>query len=353
MKIRFSTAYAIFCTLLLVAGFSAVFFFSFQVGTPTTVACICGMALGFIFAPSFHEMGHLVFGKASSFTLVYFKAFCFQIAEKGGRKRFSFVSPFASDQTQMIPKSGGNMKKRAAWYTLGGLIFSGIFLAITAALCVVNYVAWGILPYAAYLFLLNLPPVEYASGKTDTLVYAGIKKERDAEKCMIAAMEIQGELYEGKSFAEIDERLYFDLPQLCEDEPLYAVLLDLRYRYHLDKGDYERAADSLNRLALTQAYLSDEETEKVAAELTYMHAVGGDLQAAEESGLLCREFLSGDTVAAKRILAAYSLACGKTEAVAPLKAQADALMKKERIFGVRKLEEKLLGRIKTEEKEDN
>ena len=94
---------------------------------------------------------------------------------------------------------------------------------------------WGMVPYAAYLFLLNLPPVEYASGKTDTLVYLGLKKGYDGEKNMLSAMEIQGQLYEGKSFAEIDETLYFDNPQLCEDEPLFAVMLDLKYRYFLEK----------------------------------------------------------------------------------------------------------------------
>lgn len=65
-------------------------------------------------------------------------------------------------------------------------------------------------------------------------------------------MEIHGKLAEGKSFSEIDEKFYFDLPQLPEDEPMYAIILDLRYRYYLERGETERAADCLNRLASAQ-----------------------------------------------------------------------------------------------------
>ena len=65
-----------------------------------------------------------------------------------------------------------------------------------------------------YIFFLNIAPLEYASGKTDALVYRGIQRGEAAEKVMLSAMEIQGQLYEGKTFSQIDESLYFDLPQL-------------------------------------------------------------------------------------------------------------------------------------------
>ncbi len=316
--------------------------------------CLLGLLLGFTLSPILHELGHVCLAQAVNMDYVYVKFFCFKIYVKEGGKRLGFVSPFAPDQTQVLPKSGGNMQKRAALYTLGGLIFGGAFLAIVLAAAILctalgatNFLLWGITPYAAYLFFLNLPPLAYASGKTDTLVWQGIKKGYDEEKTMISAMEIQGQLYEGKSFAEIDGVLYFDLPQLCEDEPLYAVMLDLRYRYFLEKEEYEKAADCLNRLANAQMYLSDEEVEKVAAELTYMHALCGDLESAEETGKLCKEYLRSKEVGAKRVLVAYSKAAGKTEAIAPLISQARGCLQKERIEGLRKFEQILLSRIES------
>ncbi len=352
MKRTLVTIYAILCTSLLAVGFVVAFAFAWQAGVWETAECLLGFVLSFALASTVHELGHVTFAQIADMDYVYVKCFCFKIYVENGKKKLGLASPFAPDQTQVLPKSSGNAQKRATLYTLGGLIFGGIFLIIiltAAILCsalgVAKFAFWGMIPYAAYLFLLNLPPVEYASGKTDTLVWRGLKKGYDAEKTMLAAMEIEGQLYEGKSFAEIDEAYYFDLPQLCEDEPLYAVMLDLRYRYFLEREELDKAADCLNRLASAQAYLSDTEVQKLAAELTYMHALRGDLKSAEESGNLCREYLRSEEISAKRVLLAYSKAVGKTEALEPLKRQANECLRREKIAGLRKFEEMLIKRI--------
>ena len=352
MKRRISTIYAIFCTLLLVAGFLLTFYFAWQRETSDVVKCLVGFFLGFVFSPILHELGHVCFAKAAKMDCVYVKCFCFKVYIKDGRKRFGFASPFSADQTQVLPKTGGDMQKRAAAYTLGGLIFSGIFILVTVACAVLttvfvssNYLLWGILPYMGYLFLLNVAPMEYASGKTDASVYIGLKRNYDAEKTMLSTMEIQGRLFEGKSFAEIDETLYFDLPQLCEDEPLFAVILDLRYRYYLEKEDFDAAGKCLNRLVSVMEYLPYEEAEKVAAELVYMNSLRGELEDAETNAQACRGFLKQETATAKRILAAWSKANGNAQHVEALLAQGAECLKKERIAGVKKFEQILLASI--------
>ncbi len=353
MKIKGSTIYAIFCTLLLAAGFLLTFIFAWGVGTREIIMCIIGLVSGYVLAPVIHELGHVSLAQIARMDYVYVKCFCFKIYVKNGKKRFGFASPFAPDETQVLPKCGGNMQKRGMLYALGGLIFGGVFLAVilaaailTTAFGVTNYLLWGIVPYALYLFLLNVAPFEYASGKTDTLIYQGLKKGAPAEKNMLSAMEIQGQLYEGKSFSEIGESLYFDVPQLCEDEPLFAVMLDLRYRYFLEKGEKKKAADCLNRLASLEEYLPQQEVEKIAAELVYMNALFGLLEDAEENGKACQAFLKAETPTAKRILAAWAKANGQTEFVSALLAQAENCLNKERVLGVRKFEKILLDRIK-------
>ncbi len=352
MKRKIATVYAIFCTLLMVAGFIVAYVFAWRAGTKQSLAFLLGMAVSFVITPIYHEVGHLFFLSVNKMECVYIKCFCFKQYIKNGKKRFGFASPFRADETQAIPKTGGNMQKRAQAYTLGGLIFSGFLVVVLLAaaltctlLRVTLYELWGAVPYAAYLFLLNVAPLEYASGKTDALVYRGIKKGEPAENTLLSAMEIQGRRYEGKTFTEIDEGYYFNLPQLPENEPLFAVILDLRYRYYLEKGDLKNAADCLNRLVQSQAYLSDVEVEKIAAELTYMHALNGDLERAEEIGKLCKKYLQNETATSKRILAAYSAASGQAEGVQVLVAQAKDLLEKERVLGVRRFEEILISRI--------
>ncbi len=353
MKKGYGTViYAAFCTLLLAGGLIGVFFFAWNTGITQTVLAVVGMIVGFVLAPVFHELGHIWFARASGMRCVYCKCFCFCVRDCAGKRRFSFASPFAPDQTQTIPVHGGNMQKRAERYTLGGLITEGVFTALALIAAIVlaclhkpSFLLWGILPYAAYLFLLNAVPLAYPSGKTDALVYKGIKKGEAAESNMLAAMEIQGQLYEGKSYAQIDARYYFDLPQLAEDEPLFAVMQELRYRYYLEKNDYQAAADALNRLTQAQAYMTDEEAEKIAAELTYMHALGGDYERASACGKLCESYLKSGEAASLRILAAYTAAFGDKESVDLLLANAEKALENERVKGNATAERILLTRI--------
>ena len=352
MKRKISTIYAIFCTLLLVAGFLLSFYFAWRRELVDVIKCLVGFFLGFVFSSVFHEIGHVCFAKAANMDCVYVKFFCFKIYEKNGKKRFGFASPFAPDQTQVLPKSGGNMPKRTAAYAVGGLVFSGIFLlllivcgVLTASFYTVNFLFWGMIPYTAYLFILNVAPMEYASGKTDTLVYRGLKKGYDAERVMLSAMEIQGQLFEGKSFAEIEEALYFDLPQLCEDEPLFAIILDLRYRYYLEKEDFANAGGCLNRLVGIMEYLSTSDAEKVAAELVYMNSLRGELADAEVNAKVCQDFLKSETATAKRILAAWAKASGNAQHTEALLKQGEACLEKERVAGVKKFEQILFARI--------
>ena len=353
MKRKLSTIYAVCCTLLLAGAFLLVFYFAWKSDdVENVIAVLAGFAISLFLAPVFHELGHIAFADITKMQVMYAKFFCFKIVVKNKKSRPYFASPFAPDETQAVPKTGGDMRRRASWYTLGGLIFSSGFFAavlIAAVICSVlnatNFALWGMVPYAAYLLFLNLAPLEYPSGKTDSLVYCGIQRGEDAEKNMLAAMEIQGNLYAGKSYTEIDETLYFNQPQLCEDEPLFAVMLDLRYRYYLEKEEYDNAADCLNRLANAQAYLPQEEVEKLAAELTYMHALKGDLQSAQQCAKLCENFLKTETAVARRVLAVCAFAGGKTDEAVLLKESAEKYLEKELITGVVKAEKILLSRI--------
>ena len=352
MRRKGATIYAIFLMVLMVAGFVACFVFACFTGIKEAVFSICGMFVGFVIAQTYHELGHVGFASAVKMELVYIKFFCLKFYRKKGKLRMGLVSPFAPDETQVVPKKSGNMQKRALLYTAGGLIMGGILLVLllavnTTLLClkVPSHFLLGLLPYCAYSFLLNVFPFEYASGKTDALVYRGIKKVYDPEKVMLSAMEIHGKLYEGYSFSEIEEKYYYDVPQLCEDEPLFSVLLDLRYRYHLEKGELRKSAECLNRLVQSREYLSVAETEKIAVELVYMHAIGGDIERAEESAKLCQDALKQEDISAKRALLAYSVAVGKTDAIKPLTEQATKCLQTERIKGLKKFEEILLERM--------
>jgi len=346
--------WTIVCLFLLMAGEITAFVFAWRTGTGAAIAEIVGFIIGYFFATIVHEIGHILVAKSQKMHIAYAKFSFLKIYEKNGKKRLAFASPFTADETQAIPKTGGNIERRARLYTLGGLMFGAVYLLVFSAIALalfftvggwISYGFFGVLPYGAYLFLVNVFPCEYANGKTDMKVYEGIKKGAPAEKTMLSAMEIQGKLYEGNAYAQIDEGLYFDTPQLAEDEPLFVVILHLRYRYYLDKGDMKNAADCLNRLAQASAYLTDAETERIAAELVYMHALNGDKERAEACSKAFATYVQSDVVAAKRVLATVARCFHQEEKASVLKAQAMQCLEKENVIGERKLEEKLLSRL--------
>ena len=192
---------------------------------------------------------------------------------------------------------------------------------------------------------MNAFPFEYALGKTDALIVKGIKEGFDSEKVLLSAMEIQGRLHAGESYSQIDRDLYFSLPQLREDEPLFFVIQEMRYRYYLERNELGLAADSLNRLAQAKDYATDIETETIAAELTYMHALNGDLERAVDCGAFCQSYLAKRDATALRVLAAYALAFGEKEKATDLAYKAMEALQFERIKGYAKSERILLSRI--------
>ncbi len=351
-KRTLATAYAVLCTLLLVGGAVTCFVTAFLVGIDAMAKCVVGMAIGIFLAPVLHETGHIAFAKGAGMEIVYVKALCFALEKRSGKWKFRFASPFAPDETQVVPKSGENMQNRALRYTAGGLVFSGvlfilllIFAVLLSVLVKTPFKLWGMCIYTGYLFLLNVAPFEYASGKTDSLVYRGIKKGYDSERVMLSAMTVHGEAYAGKRYGEIEEKYYFDLPVLAEDERLFTLITELRYRYFVDREDFKNGAKQLNRLASLQAYMTDVERERVCAELVFLHALNGDMESAEACGKLCRAFLQGETATAKRVMATFINAFGDKAQALALREDGERLLPKEWLTGERLWEEKLLARI--------
>lgn len=352
MKCIFAKIYAWLLLVCMLAGLGVVAAFAWS-DVGNLIQSVVGAAAAFILAPAFHELGHMIFATANSLQTVYCKFFCVRYYRRDGKPRFGFANPFAPDETQVLPMGSEDMQKRAYAYAIGGLAVEGAFLFVLITACVVcwclgatAYIAVVMLPYTAYHFLLNLLPVEYPSGKTDALVARGIFKGAPAEQTMLNMMRIHGELQVGKTYSEMEESWYFSAPQLAEDEPLYAAILDARYAYYVEKEEYEKAFDCLKRIRAAGEYLSEQEILSLERNLAYLCLVGGNDEVLKTAAKNSEEYWSSDDVAVKRTLALYMQKCGETERAQALIAQANALLEKESILGLRRHESLLLSRIK-------
>lgn len=352
MKGILAKLYAWALVFFTVAGICAVMFFAWT-SVDNLIAAVVGVAACLALAPTLHELGHVIFAKANEMKIAYCKFFCFRFFRKGKKIRFGFANPFAADETQVLPCGAENMQKRAFFYTVGGLVFGGVFLLCILTVCVLGWIfGWGLytayaaLPYAAYLFFLNAVPAIYGMGKTDAAVAQGLKKGAAVEQTMLNLMRIHGGLQSGKSFAELPEEWYFSAPQIAEDEPLFVAILDARYSYYLEKEDYEAAFDCLKRIRAVGGYLTEKEVLVLERNLAYLCLVGGNDEVLKRAAKNDEVYWASDDYAIKRTLALYMQKCGEAERADLLMEQAKTLLLNEEIAGVKKHEEMLLSRIK-------
>ena len=91
--------------------------------------------------------------------------------------------------------------------------------------------------------------------KNDGALVLALKKGENEAKVLLSVLSVQAEMYNGKTPAEVDEKYYFDTPQIAEDSPYFIMLLDARYNYYLDKEDYENAKETIKRLRLLEDYM--------------------------------------------------------------------------------------------------
>lgn len=235
-------------------------------------ALLAGLIITFV-----HEIGHVIGGKANGFAFVSMTVFFFKWTKVKKKIKFSFV-PLGNQAgyTEMVPVTADNIEKRFVKMTLAPVFWTIIptvlgvvpfFLTILPSWA---YCLWVmLLPVGVYSILDNLLPMSVDGVKNDGAVALGFKKLDDTSKVMINLLKIQAEMYQGKTPAQIDENLYFDVPQLREDDYNYFYLLNARYNYYLDKEDFEKAKDVTERLLAIDENLPKEMMDVAKADALY------------------------------------------------------------------------------------
>ena len=211
-----------------------------------------------------HEIGHLVAGKKNGFVFSSMAVWFFRLRKDGNKIKFGFTMlGEQAGYTEMIPTSEQDLDKKLKKMTSGGLVASFVImllgippLFLTNYLSVWVYAIWSmLLTMGAYYFFGTVLPASDEHTLNDGAVIYNVKKKTDVSKVMLNLLKIQANLYQGKTPCEIDESIYFDLPQLREDDVNFALLLNARYQYYLDKKDYENAQKCSERILTLEEYL--------------------------------------------------------------------------------------------------
>lgn len=226
----------------------------------TAFSVLLKFAVGGIVAGLFnafaHELGHLIAGRKNGFVFSSLSVWFFKWSKVKKKIRFDFIMlGEEAGYTEMIPSFKENLGKRLLKMTRGGLIASFIMMLVgipplfIEGLSSWGYCLWAVFfPVGAYYFFGNLLPMSSEGIYNDGAVCYGLKKKEDAMCAAVNLLAIQAEMYNGKTPAQIDESLYFNLPQLPEDDLNFIALLNARYNYYLDKEDFKEAKKVSDRL---------------------------------------------------------------------------------------------------------
>ena len=305
----------------------------------------------------FHELGHVISGKIRGFKFYSMTVWFFHFKKENGKINFGFnwIGNEAG-YTEMIPTRKETVGKDFMKMTLGGIIASLILTIISILPIIFNaylpikvfaLLAMG-LPVSVYFFLGSVLPMISDGVKNDGLTALSYHRRDESSRVGESVLKAQADLYAGVLPKDLNEELLFTVPQIMEDDLNFVALLDLRYAYYLDKGDYENAVKVNERLLAIdrlpkQYYLS------VLAESLYIYsAINKNEEKAEETLYDLDKYINSVNTAQNiRIKLAYLIEIlGETSGLEMFFDKAERECKKMPLKGVADYERNLIAPLK-------
>ncbi len=238
---------------------------------------VVGAVLSGLVHTFFHEFGHIIAGKKNGFVFSSFTVWFFNFRKIKNKIKFSFVMiGEEAGYTEMIPSTVKDMSNALRKMSAGGFVASFILTLVglpplfISTLPMFVYAIWAMFfPIGVYFFFSTFLPSSSGGVKNDGAICYCLKKNDPSAVVAVNVLKIQQELYNGKTPSEIDKNLFFDLPQLPEDDFNFALLLNCRYLYYLDKEDFENAKNTTDRLLSIAEYFPKDFTLSVKVDALY------------------------------------------------------------------------------------
>lgn len=362
MRAKEKIAEVIGWVITLVVGIIIIYFGYYHYYTDYNAALIIfvlllGGILSSIVCCIFHELGHIIVGKICGFRFNAVQILSVRIYWQGNRLKAGWrrLDDQLLGAAEMLPKNADRMYEKYFAETAGGLVASLLWLAgaITALALSshMHFVVYSLtctsLPCAFYVFYKNILP--FGDPPTDGAILTGLIGKDAAALTVVNMLAIEGYLSIGKTPGEIDHALYFDLPQLPEDDYNFLILTDYRIAYSIDSGDITGAVQYSDRLKGLLEYVPKQCFNEIVGDILFCECVyKRDAAEAEKLYKKIRPYLLGEgDITSHRIDAAYETYIRKDKIAALRKlSAAQQSLESCRVQGVALYEKKLLEYIR-------
>lgn len=246
------------------------------------VGCVAAVLLS-LTSVLIHELGHIVVGWICRMRLISVTVFRIRISRID--QSVGIVSaPFSEGKCEMIPSGNGCLKARLIAFSLGGVLFNFLYAAAFIALyCCLPY-HFALMLFAAIapvnlaegLRALYPAEVNLSEGKTDGKIAIDLIKGTPSALLTMRIMQLHGALYE-KTYQELDQELFYDVPNAEDDRYARLALLQLRLQYEDCCGNDDAAKACLEEIRLLSKEMPCEVQEEVEREIALYRMAAGEI----------------------------------------------------------------------------
>jgi hypothetical protein len=236
----------------------------------------------------FHEIAHIISGKNNGFKTISFKILGFRFRKVDGKLKVNYVGIGEQiGEAEIIPVETKELKVRYKKVAKAGITANLIMTFLSIALMIFwkiyvkdvtqynnvwFYLTAFALPISFYFFLCNALPMTNDLNRNDGAYIYGINHNEPEVSVMFSLMEAHALIYQGYTPSQVPEDLYFNVPQIREDDPIFIVLLNNRYCYYLDKGDYNNAKLVIKRLEELSDFIPKYMYAEIQTELLFAYS---------------------------------------------------------------------------------
>lgn len=219
------------------------------------ISMIPAAGLAFLLHLILHEVGHLLGGLFTGWSLINLQIYHFALIRDKNKIKFRYL-PAKNYQCIMYPKS---IDADAIAYTTGGYRMN-LFVALIGLLMLLIYIekplvwscAWCFFGIGILFYLINgLPNTRRICN--DKACYLLLKESSITRACHNAQLIIARCLNEGQIYEEIGENLICLSGKRAENDILaYQAILE--YYYYLETNHIDRMCEALGKVAGNTAY---------------------------------------------------------------------------------------------------
>ncbi len=199
-----------------------------------------------------HEFGHMLAGNLTGWRLVYLQFFRLVLVKENNRVRIKTL-PFQSYRCIMYPKS---LDRDASLYTLGGIFMNLLFTA-AGLMGMIRYFghpaiwmyALGLSSSGIILLATNgIPCIGRVCNDMASMLM--IKNDQASKKVHNYQMTIARQLFEGRTFRQMDRRL-LEVRNVRINTDILAYQAVLEYYLHIDEDEYLLAQEALDNIEMS------------------------------------------------------------------------------------------------------